>query len=49
MSLINAGALGVNFLNDSRSKNIWKGIVSLDYTTLLRSCLVGIIKMTYIR
>lgn len=49
MSLINADALGINFSNDSRTKNIWKGIVSLDYTIFLRSWLVGIIKMTYVR
>lgn len=49
MSLINADALGINFSNDSRTKNIWEGIVSSDCTIFLRSWLVGIIKMTYVR
>lgn len=43
MSLINADAVGNIFSNDSRMKNIWKGMV------FLRSWLVGIIKMTYVR
>lgn len=49
MSLINADAPGINFSDDTRTKNIWKGIVSLDCTIVLRSWLVGIIKMTYVR
>lgn len=49
MSLINADAVGIIFSNDSKTKNIWKGIVSLYYMVFLRSWLVGIIKMTYVR
>lgn len=49
MSWISADALGINFSNDSRTKNIWEGIASSNYTIFLRSWLVEIIKMTYVR